>query len=237
LGILPAFYNATGFSDIDAYARFCGSWDFKAKCRHIDAGLTAGLLVPSGLPSRIDNPASIPFGGNRHWGMYGAVNFDAEVKEDLHFGALLRISQRWGRTYDARFPQGEEQVLFGVITGRASVEPGVTIIFTPSVRFEGLRDRFGAELRYNIIHHEEDEWHDARAIKNPVSRIDRMTAVSAWDAEYATIHLYFDGQRSEFSTDRQLPFFSIAWDIPLRFFMAQRAAETFRIMIGIRYNF
>src|SRR5437667_367172 len=81
-----------GFGDIDAYLRLGGIWDYKLKCRRIYAGITVGALLATGLNRESFSAASIPFGGNGHWGGYVSSDLLFELKEYIKVGFLLNVN-------------------------------------------------------------------------------------------------------------------------------------------------
>ncbi len=81
-----------GFGDTDLYVRFGNYWEYACKFRSIQVGGRLGLLIPTGKRQNIHYPSSIPFGGNGHWGMYGAVDTLFELKEDWKVGLYVRVN-------------------------------------------------------------------------------------------------------------------------------------------------
>ncbi len=66
IGLEAPKFSRSGMSDIDLYIRLGNIWEYTYKFKRIDAGLRAGVLIPSGVTREVNNPASLPFGGNGH---------------------------------------------------------------------------------------------------------------------------------------------------------------------------
>ena len=104
LGVSPALYSHTGMGDTDLYFRFGSCWDYLFKCRRINAALKVGVFVPTATETPLTNPAAIPLGGERHWGVYFGIENEVELKEDLFVGWLFHASKRFKRTRFAHMP-------------------------------------------------------------------------------------------------------------------------------------
>jgi len=165
IGITCAHSNQVGMGDLDVYLRAGNIWDYVLKCRRIQAGLSVGALVPTGERKIINEPASVPFGGNGHPGFYASIDAEFELKEDFKVGLLVRGNKRVARTCIHRMPACKEPSIFGVLVGKARVNPGPTIIFAPYAMFENLRDGFGALVQFTLTNHSKDKWHDKRSDK------------------------------------------------------------------------
>ena len=82
LGFCGDHAHERGIGDIDLIS---ASWRLLGIClkfRSIQVGGRLGVLIPTAKPRNIHYPASIPFGGDRHWGIYGAIDAIFELKED-----------------------------------------------------------------------------------------------------------------------------------------------------------
>lgn len=235
-GLQAAKWSVAGFSDIDWYIRVGGIWDYTLKCRRIDGGVRAGALIPSGKVREITNPASIPFGGNGLWGFYVAGDIEIELKQDWNFGMLLRLNKRFGNTKNRRIPIKGEQPLYAPVVGEVFVEPGVTFIFSPYLRFEGIRDGFGIQGRYTLVTHEDDDLVDKRAVKEPPAFFGRLFSRTGWTSEYLTVNAFYDFAKMNLPFS-YAPILSAKWDIPTKFFAAEDAAKTQRLSIGIIFRY
>ena len=176
LGLSGFHASQAGFGDVDAYIRWFCDWDFCLKFRAIEVGLRAGVLIPSGVKRDINNPASVPFGGNGHWGLYGSFDTELEVKEDWKLGLLARLSKRLPKTCVHRMPTCKEPLIFGAVVGSARVNPGLTEILSAYFSMENLRDGLGLRLMYTWTNHQKDHWSDARANRCVPVNIEALSA-------------------------------------------------------------
>ncbi len=163
LGLQSPNANQIGMGDFLMYVRCGREWEYIYKFRHIQAAVRLGAMLPSGVCADVNSPASVPFGGNGHYGIFGAADGELELKEDWKLGALVWVGKRFARTCLHRMPVGKEPAIFGPIVGPARVSPGVYFVFSPYASFENLRDGLGMRVRYTLVLHDEDSWCDARA--------------------------------------------------------------------------
>lgn len=236
LGIKAPVFNKTGISDIDCYLRIGNIWEYLYKFRRVDAGLKVGAMIPSGVSREVNNPASIPFGGDGHWGVYTSANVELELKEDWKVGGHVRVNKRFSKTKNERLPVVNEQQLYGAVEGLAKIDPGVTFIVAPYARLENIREGFGLQIGYTIVHHMKDKWTDARLIQSPAVNLEENEKKSNWTSEYVIVDAFFDSARL-LPPDCNAPILSFKWDVPVRLFGAKGAVKTNRIMLGIELNY
>ncbi len=239
LGIAPAFFNHTGFGDVDLYARIGDRWDYTLKCRRIETGLKVGILAPSAAARPFNNPAGIPLGGERHWGAYVALESEWELKEDLIVGIQARASKRFEKTRISRMPVGNEPLPYGAIVGPLTVNPGWTFVFNPYFSVEGLREGFGLKAQYTLVSHLKDTLHDARPVemreKLPAC-LTRAAALSSWGMEHVTVGAFYDfGKVRE--CPNLYPKISAYWDIPVHWLVSKRAAKTNSVSLMFELDF
>lgn len=235
IGIKSNTAHQTGFGDIDAYIRGGGTWDFTLRCRRIDAGARVGVLMGSGVLRDINNPASIPYGGNGHWGMYGALDALFEVKEDIKVGCLLRLNKRFAKTSKQRISVAGEPFIFGAAVGDVNVNPGVTFICSPWFMLENLREGLGAGVFYTLTIHQQDEWNNVRPCPPVPVCITETERVSGWSSSYFTVLVLYDFGRMRVVRDFA-PVVSLRWDIP-SMFKAKFVPNTHKVALGISFNF
>lgn len=237
LGIQAPQWSKAGFSDVDAYIRYGNVWEYFLKCRRIDVGIRAGGLFPTGVVRDINNPASVPFGGDGHWGFYVSGDGEFELKEDWKVGILLRINKRFKKNKMERLPVAQEQELYGAVSGEASIDPGVTVIFSPYAQLESIRDGFGLQAKYTLVVHEEDTWSDQRIVKTPaLNTLNIFQQNSAWSSEYITVNAFYDFAHIAVRHKYALKV-SLMWDVPVRLFKVERVSKTNRVSLGVEFNF
>lgn len=239
LNLSCGFSEQFGPGDLDIYLRYNREWDYTYKMRHIYLGLRLGALVGTGEKRDTSKPTSIPFGGNGHSGIYGSIDAEFEIKEDMTAGFLLRASKRFAKTQRHRLPVGNEPSIFGVEVGNARVSPGATVIFSPYIYFENLRKGFGAGIRYFLTSHQEDSWCD----KRPESRqkevpvnLKEVQELSKWGSDYVSLTAFYDTGKLETSRGFR-PIFSATWNIPTSWFVARGVAKTTEVTLAVDFNF
>jgi hypothetical protein len=236
LGLGGPNSDQIGVGDGDIYLRVGNWWDYVFKFRRIEAGGRLGVLVPSGEIMNIYNPASLPFSGDGHWGMYVAADTELELKEDWKFGVLLRLNKRFPKTCVQRMPVNKEPYVFGAVVGPARVNPGFTFIFYSYLSFENLRQGLGARLQYSAVYHGTDCWTDMRPNKTVPVNLARIQELSSWGADYITLTVFYDFGKVK--VDRGLePIVNLAWDIPVSLLIGRSVARTNKISLGIEINF
>ena len=236
LGLQENSSAQVGFGDVDLYLRVGHVWDYALKFRMIDAGATLGMLIPSGLRHEPNKPTSIPFGGNGHWGMYGALDGLFELKEDMKAGLYLRFSKRFPKTQNERMPAGCEPIIFGALCGPAHVNPGFTFVFNPFFVLENVRAGLGLGIYYNLTAHFKDSWQDRRFNPSVPARLDGALNFTNWRAEYITLNAFYDFGKVRMFREFD-PILTFNWDVPVRFLAAQNVFKTYRIALGVQFAF
>ncbi len=231
VGICEGSTVQYGFGDIDWYLRFGNMWEYTLRFRRIDAGGRLGLLIPTGVSREEQKPASIPFGGNGHWGIYGEIDALFELKEDWKAGFLLRLNNRFSKTKLHRMPAAQEPSIFGAAVGQACVEPGVTAIFVPYFLLENLRQGLSLGVNYNLVWHQEDCWKNESGCPVQLKEVERR---SKWSSEYFTLNALYDFGKVKVKREFN-PIISFQWDIPSSLFLSSRVNRAHRISIGLNF--
>ena len=237
LGLNTFQFNKTGVSDLDLYLRFGVVRDYFYKFRKIDFGIDIGCLFPSGMATDINNPISIPFGGDGHFGFYGLMDLTLELKEDLSVGFWFEILQRLKKTQIKRMPVNNEPLQFGPIIGPACVNPGVTIGFSPFVSLDDIRDGFGFKVKYSLIFHGEDDWTDKRKDRTIATDLGSIVELSEWSSEYFTFTLLYDFAKGATKPRKFAPIVYLEWDRPSSIFKGEQFAKTNRVSFGFEFSF
>lgn len=236
LGLQAGLWRKTGSGDLDLYLRFGGITEYRWKMRRLDAAIKLGVIFPIAAPVCLFNPASITFGGNRHYGVYISFEGEAELKEDLRAGILLRLIKRFSRAQLARLPVLDEPDIFGAIVAPVDIDPGVTLVFTPHVAFDEVRDGVGFFVQYTLIYHTKDEITDLR--RNPLVKvnIEEVRKRSSWVNEYVTIGIVYDPHASR-QVSWLLPKVTFLWDIPVNPTMSKRSYKTQAVSLLAKFDF
>ncbi len=239
LGMCDAQSSITGMGDFDLFVRFGNIWDYELKCRTIDAGLSLGLLMPSGVSRDVNNAATVPFGGNGHWGMYLQADAECELKEDWKFGFFARLTKRFEKTFDARLTVAGEHPLFGALVAPVSVLPGVNFTFAPYFSMENLRQGLGIRVAYHLTLQQENCWADLRSRKNRENlpaEDKKLRKISGWASDYATLTAFYDFGKVEVESNHK-PIVTLSWDIPFLLFVAKNVCKTHRVSLGLGVAF
>lgn len=236
LDLCPGLWQKNAVADIDIYIRPAFTREYFLKCRRFDTGCRIGVLAPAAPERNINNPASVPLGGDRHWGMYVSLEGDFDVHEDIQMGFSLQFIKRFARTACHRMPAACEPDNYGAIIGIARVHPGLTIGFNPYVAFKEVREGLGFLLAYNLTAHSADNWHVLGAARKLHPNIPLVEKRSEWRSEHATIGAFYDCAYT--SEVRQYePVVSFTWDIPVDWLLAKRAFRTHGISFIVEMQF
>ncbi len=235
VGIREGNTAQLGFGDIDWYLRFGKTWEYSYRFRRIDAGMRLGALFPTGVTREPGRPASIPFGGNGHWGIYAAGDAMFELKEDWKVGFLLRVNKRFEKTKNLRVPVAKEPEIFGSTVASVIVSPGITAIFSPYFLFENLRDGLALGLNFTLTWHNKDCYTDACVDScDSILNLERVRDFSDWTSEYFTINILYDFGKTRVKREFN-PVVTFRWDIPSTLFSASRIDKAQRVSIGIDF--
>ncbi len=236
LGVIPPLYSKTAVGDGEYYLRFGKTWDYTYKFRHIDAAFKLGLLAPIAPKVPINNPAAIPIGYNKHWGLYVGYEGDFEVKEDMRAGILLRAIKRLPKTDLLRLPAGFEPNGYGAAIGQFRVNPGFTLVAAPQVTLEALRGGLGVSLIYTLIGHFKDRITDQRCEPTTPVNIPLAQERSKWADEHFTLWGFYDFAKYRDSRGL-LPTVSLLWDMPTQWLVSKRSSKTHNVSLLVELDF
>jgi len=234
LGLACNHVHQAGFGDLELYVRWFDRYEYCLKLRSLQYAVRCGMLAPTGVKRDIDKPASVPFGGNGHWGIYVSGDGEFEVKEDWKVGVLLRISKRFAQTRNERMPRDNEPQIFGVISGPVKITPGFTEIFAAYGQLEGLREGFGLRLQYTLVNHQRDHWKDKRVDKSIPVTLGPVEERSHWASEYLTLTAFYDFNKTSCECQYK-PILRAAWDIPFTLLVGHRFVHSYKVSLGIEF--
>jgi hypothetical protein len=236
INITSTCFQEIGIGDIVIYANFYDVHEYKYKFRKIDWGLWLGFIIPSGLKYNPTNLGSIGF-GNQYggWGWFAAPRAEFELRDDLKFGIMGRITQRFDTCFKGRIPFGKEQSLFAPVIGSIGVDQGTTFGVTTYFVFEDVRAGLGVQIQYTINHHENDTFY-AKVPELEVSpKFMNSGYYSSWTDEYFSIKLFYDIAYDKFWKTRPNVYF--LWDCPMNHLFGKGFARTNKIALGCTVNF
>ena len=233
IGLIENNAAQHGIGDIDLYVRGGNMWEYILKCRRIYAGLSIGGFIPTGVKTNLCSAASIPYGGNGFGGVYIKGDALFELKEDIKVGFLLEISKRIPRTVTARMPmQASEPYIFGPVIGKARINPGATLGFSPYFIFEHVREGLGLGVHYTLTSHWRDHWDDYRCDRTIPVDLSQVIKTSKWGSDYFTIDIFYDfgKQKTEHPIN---PIVFFRWDVPSMLFVSHNVPKTHKISLGV----
>lgn len=236
LGVTPGIWSDTSLGDIEVYLRLFTQQKYAYKCRYFDTGLSLGLVIPAAPERCINNPASVPLGGNRHWGMYLEGDFNAIVRHDIRAGIIARGQKRFARTSDLRVPTADESPIFGAVIAPMRVNPGWTFMFAPYIIKEGLREGLGMRLGYTLVKHFEDCFTDLRTDTSVPINFETLRTLSEWGKDYITFGFLYDFAYGKVERCIQ-PVLSLTVDAPIDFIVSSNAAKTWGVVFGVEVSF
>ncbi len=234
IGLCGDHAHHSGIGDIDFYLRFGYSWDYCYKFRHINAGARFGVILPAAQERDECFPASIPFGGEHHWGIYGAVDAEFELKEDWKAGLFFWLGKRFAKIQERRLPVRGEPQPYGVACGRVYIEPGLTVAFSPYLSLENLRDGFGLRGQYTLTVHDNDKW--KTVFQTPTVNLYNVNKLSRWGSDYFSVSAFYDFGKMCLECD-WYPIVTLSWDIPASVFVADMFVKTHKITLGVEWSF
>lgn len=233
LGLSDVHWSYNGFSDTFLFVRL-GNWaEYKHKCRYLSVGTTLGVIAPTSKQRDIKYASSLPFGGEGFTGITWGLDVQAELKQDWWVGVSLDLVHRFGKTQLRRLPVKGEPEIFGATTGNVYIEPGITVAFSPFVRFNDVRDGFDFQLQYVYQFHAHDVWADKRKDTTIPVKFTQVVKTSHWDSEYVLFKLQYDGHTRE----SILPAVTFAWDIPIKIIKPEESVKAQKVSLGFEYNF
>ncbi|MCL4380147.1 hypothetical protein M1466_01465, partial [Candidatus Dependentiae bacterium] len=243
LGVERAFYNVDsvlclnagevteiGLSDIELYVRYGITRDYWLRCRRVDFGIRLGMITATGKERNILQPASLPFGGNGHVGLFIQQDAEFELKQDIIIGWWVQLLGRFTKVQPQRFIVNGEPFNYGVLAGRADVKPGLTLGVSPYIAMLDIQDGFGARLMYTYVNHFQDTI-NSLGITCPTTTVQpdiaAMRAASGWTNEYGTVELFYDMTATPKHRPYAPRFFAQLW-APIRIFGAQNVVRTWQ---------
>lgn len=236
LGFRNNHTSQVGMGDFELFLRLGNHWDYRAKCRAIDLGLSCGLLLPSGQKLSNNAPTEIPFGGNGQLGWYLASNGLFELKEDITVGFYLQLIKRIANTQTRRIPLLKEPQIFGATVGKVHLNQGTTIVASPFFILENLRQGLGAGVQYTLTKHQPDTWNLKCTEQGSLPCLEQIQKLSEWADEHVTLSIFYDFGKmcKKRSFD---PIISFYWDIPSTLFISSNSVRTHKVSLGIGFTF
>lgn len=227
-----------GFGDLNVYVGWQQDWHYVAKMRSIVAQARVGALIPSGQSRNLNEPTSIPFGGDGFWGAYVTGQSEFELKEDWKAGLMLWISKRFERMKHERIPLFCEPFQYSPFVSSVKINPGPCFVAQLWADFEHVYNGLGARVLLTVRRHWEDSWDilccppacDDKTCRN----IEELTS---WGSDYITLNVFYDFGNTKVCRRSIEPIIFFAWDIPSSMLDTKRTIKTNKIMVGVEFGF
>jgi hypothetical protein len=212
-----------GFGDLDMYARWNNSWDYKLLMKNISINLMFGATAPTGMKRDQALPMKVPFGNNGHWSVYGDFLGVFTLKQDWTLGLIFEFAQVLEHTQKQRLAVGSEPDIFSALSADVRTNPGFSFKFSPYFTIGNLADGLDFQLRYSFLKHTKDAYADMRTDKTIPSyftspKKDEIIAskrdLSKWTAHYITFMVTYDPARAA-SQYKFAPTLFISYDMPM----------------------
>jgi hypothetical protein len=239
LGLRNNFWSKTGVGDLDLYVGWHHTIDYALRMKKIMLIAQTGVLVPVGTLANIDVPASIPFMGNNHWGLYGDIVTEFELKQDVKVGLMAGITGQFKHKHTVRIPVATEPAPFSALKGDVDIHPGITLKLSPYLILENLTDGLHIQGRYTYLRHAHDTWKDRRCDKTINSYLTSACGVeskerlSSWRSHYFTFDLTYDTALASNKLP-MLPRFYVTYDMPIG---GRGIADTHQLTLGAQLLF
>lgn len=234
LGVTPPIYNKTVFGDTDLYLRWAVHIPYFLKFRSADFGFKFGTIIPSSPRTPYNNPAAVPVGGQKHWGLYVDIENQYEVREDWFASFMIRAIKRLKNKSQEHLPIFHEPYNYGALIGPELVDPGWTFVFNPAIRFDGVRDGLGFTALYTLVSHLENKISFLESYECVKPNLRPEEYRSSWGMEYVTLGFYYDFSKSEETTEKR-PVFSAYWDVPVDWLVSRRSVRTNAISLMLDF--
>jgi len=263
IGFKQNDWRETGAGDLDLFVRWSQSFDYQLMIRKTNLNLQFGVLIPSGKRRDIDFPASVPFMGNGHWGIYFDFCPEFELKEDLVVGCMFGGMFQFSRTRLDRIPVFKEPAIFSPLVGNLKTERGGTFKLSPYISFNNMFSGLHGQLRYTYLRHSDDDFKDKRcdktipSFRNIPSRDEQtffddgsklFEAIdnedvnknfrnkidqTEWRSHYVTIQATYDTKSAGWNCWFK-PNFYLAYDLPVS---GSNNCKTHHVTLGVELHF
>ena len=238
IGLCVADWHKGGMGDLDLFARWYQKWQRLFWTRSIQTSLSIGVLVPTSTRQDFSIPTSIPFMGNRHWGMYVDAVIEAELKTNWKLGCMFGWSKYFSRYMQSRIPLAWEPLIYAPLCGLVSVDPGNTFKISPYIVLENVLDGVHFHVQYTHLRHRKDRWRDFRPAYQKAhlpSTLVQQEALSRWESSYLTFGIIYDA-RGAFKKWPLDPTIHVTYDQPLDTW-SNGAAKTNQFSVGLHLHF
>jgi hypothetical protein len=254
-GLKPDDFVAESIGDISLFAQWGRSWNYLWLLRSASLGARLAISAPTARYANTAYPASIPFGGDAHWGIAASILPAAELQEAIHFSMPMTFVWQPKATHKRRVATYREPSIFSPLIAPVTVTPGATFRIAPQVTMEHLVDNLHCSLGYVRTTHWADDWDDARSDKTTPAFPSRNTVPSgvvtasapqslanmrdehrtstAWHSGYVSFDAQYE-MSDVFQNTKNAPVLRLTYDYCLS---GERVARTHQLTVQLGWRF
>lgn len=250
IGFHDNAWSAGGFGDVDFFLGYHYYLDHEFLMRSLNILPKVGVLIPTGIRRDRNNPSSVPLMGDGHWGMYGQVHAQFELKQDLRVGLFASGNYQFARSKEERISYFKEPAIFSAVKGTLRVRPGATAMIAPYIILENITEGLQLVAKYTYLRHAADSVKDVRPDKSVASYLTQTAGggvtqeeitnniahkknLTKWRSHYITLQLMLEGNQALAKWNLK-PNFYVNYDIP---FGGNGISKTHQVTVGAALNF
>lgn len=251
LGLGGNLWSTTGIGDLDLHATLHGYAEHRFLLKSIQASVRLGCMVPTGFKREQQYISSLPIMNDGHWGLYGTMGVNAELKQNLKLGLMMSWLWQIKRVqHDRQISVYQEATYVSPLAKNISVQPGYTFSVAPFLTLENLMDGVHFQVKYTYLRHGNDSLYDITTEDTPASYLTRgisdgitdknLTDLretkkrnSGWRNHYMTFQVTYDSKEAMknwwFSPD-----LFASYDYPLG---GRGVANNHQLTVGVGLHF
>lgn len=216
-----SLWSKGGLGDLDLHVRFNKYFDHVLLTRTIKLAAQVGLVCPVGEQVTPEEPASVAFGNDGHYGIKCNGVVSAELKQDLTVGLQVGFVHLFSKTKNARISVGAEPVMFSALTARVREHQGACLTLSPFLTLGNIADGLDFQARYTYLRHAQNTLQDLRSDQTIQSYLQKDAALisakhnlSKWRSHYFSFNLNYDCA-GIIDKNKIAPRFFIGYDMPI----------------------
>lgn len=254
-GLKPDDFVAESVGDISLFAEWRKRWNYLWLFRSASIGGRLAVSAPTAAYANTAYPASIPLGGDGHWGIAASILPMAELQEGIRFRMPMTLAWQPKATQRRRVATYAEPSIFSPLVAPVTVTPGATFRIAPQIAIEHLADNLHLAIGYVRTKHWADDWEDARASKPTPAFPSRTTVPSdvitasvpsslanmrdihrtatSWFSGYVTFDAQYE-MADIFASRKHAPVLRVTYDYCLS---GERVARTHQLTVQLGWRF
>ncbi len=186
-------WSARGLGDSTVYFGWANDLHHgDGTIKKVGVHVSAGILFPTGVKRNEDYAFSVPFGNDGSWGIPLCAGFNANVGEDLKFGAVIDALWLASNSKVRRLKTDVRQSEYLLLTkGSVTVKPGLTLKANLNGTYR-LSDSCKLSLAYQYINHAKDTLSGVPTGYDE-SVVNTQNVLGAWTTQDVTAKVHFEG--------------------------------------------